>query len=302
MTQTMQTVAAAPIEPTDADATPDRGSRRLASGIWLNDVAARLRNSGGPSGRIGQVVAMVCEAISLGVMRRDEINEMVQRTYASRPNFYDPRRYQLPHEATMLPELTSLRGSCRLLDAFCGQGREAKLFADAGYVVTAIDQLGWMIDRAKDYAVETGFEARFLTADFGSFDPPQPFDVVYTSCWMYSTIQGADRRREFLEHCNRLCTDDGIVVLSYVSRNDGSALGAIARFAIAKSAALFTLGNLATEFGERIYTGLFWHHLSDADVRRETNAAGWRIVRVVEGVGMDPTFLFLQRKERETHR
>ena len=72
------------------------------------------------------------------------------------------------------------------------------------------------------------------------------------------------------------------------------------RFVIARLVALITAGNLRTEFGERIYTGLFWHHLQNRTVQREVNAAGWKIVHTVAGSGMSPTFLFLESVKSES--
>ncbi|PAY20096.1 hypothetical protein CKO51_07525 [Rhodopirellula sp. SM50] len=289
-------------QPTDAESTAATGSWRRTLGTGMNSAAERFRRRPGLAGWFLPAIAFLLEAISIGLMRRRDVADMVAKTYASRPEFYDPDRYQLPHESRMLPTLLKHRSSCRLLDAFCGQGREAKWFADAGYQVTAIDRLDWMIDRAKRYAVEAGFSADFIAEDFDTFDPPETFEVVYTSCWMYSTVQGVDRRREFLKQCDRLCSEDGLAVVSYVNQRASSKAGAWVRFCIAKSVAWLTAGNVRTEFGERIYTGLFWHHLSDATARREVDVAGWQIAEIIAGNGMDPTFLFLSRRRRETPR
>lgn len=268
-------------------------SWRSVVGIRLNQCADRLRSRCGFAGAVCAAIAAVFEAFSVGLMRRSDMQSMVQQTYQSRPEFYDPRRYQLPYEEKLLPELLKHKSACRLLDAFCGQGREAKLFADAGYNVIAIDQLDWMIAAAKQYAKESAFEATFITADFSTFQPEERFDVVYSSCWMYSTVQGAERRGEFLANCRSLCADDGIIVISFVGQQSRSKYGEWMRFAVARITAWLTLGNFATEFGERLYTGLFWHHLSIQTVEREVTASGLTVVQTIKGSGMEPTFLVL---------
>ncbi len=252
-----------------------------------------------PIRQIVEPVAMLLyEAATLGVLRRSDVDQMVSATYDSRPQFYDPRVYRLPYEERMLPTLQSLAPGKRLLDAFCGQGREAELLAAAGFSVTAIDRLPWMIEAARQYAIEKGFQSTFITADFAEFDASPRFDVVYTSCWMYSTCQGNDRRAAFLKKCRTLCTDDGLIVISTVDRPARKVAASCLRFLLTKFAALLTLGNLRSEFGERTYTGLFWHHFSETSVRREVSAAGLNVLQVLKGTGIDPTFYFLSSREQ----
>lgn len=256
-----------------------------------------MRSRGGP---LSSLSAMCAEAIAVGLMRRSDVEELVTQTYHSRPEFYDPNRYELPYERGMLPTLQSLRPSGRLLDAFCGQGREAKLFAQSDYRVTAVDQLDWMIEAAEQYAALEGFEADFQVDDFDQMVVSRPFDVVYTSCWMYSTVQSRKRRQAFLSQCYRLCDREGIIVISHLGQSGDSVFGTRLRYLIAKLAAILTLGNFATEMGERIYTGLFWHHLDDATVDREIREAGLSVVDRIAGTGMEPTFLFLAPRSVET--
>jgi 2-polyprenyl-3-methyl-5-hydroxy-6-metoxy-1,4-benzoquinol methylase len=247
---------------------------------------------------VAPAAAMFYEAATLGILRRSDIDQMVAVTYESKPKFYDPRAYRLPYEERMLPILQSLAPGKRMLDAFCGQGREAESFATAGFEITAIDRLPWMIKAGKIYATEKGFETTFIAADFAEFEASPRFDVVYTSCWMYSTCQGSNRRAAFLKKCQMLCNDDGIIVISTVDRPFKKAAGSCLRFLLTKIMALLTLGNLRSEFGERTYTGLFWHHFSESDVRREVSAAGLHVLEVTKGTGIDPTFFILSKRER----
>lgn len=240
-------------------------------------------------------VSIVCEGISVGILRAADVEQMVTQTYAGQPQFYDPRKYRLPHEQRLLPELLPLaEPGSRLLDAFCGQGREAELFSRNGYVVTGIDQLDWMIDAAREFARESNFDAEYITADFNSYRTEQPFDVVYTSCWMYSTCQSAGRRMSFLRKCLELCSKDGVIVLSYVSENADSRAATWLRFICARTAALLTFGNRKTERGERIYSGLFWHHLPELVVEQELQAANLATIIVIPAEGTQPTFRILQ--------
>ncbi|MEO1524270.1 MAG: class I SAM-dependent methyltransferase [Planctomycetota bacterium] len=270
-----------------------RLSWRVGVGGSLTGWAERLRTVGGGFRSICSALALLAEAVAVGLMKPSDVEALVARTYQSRPDFYDPKRYDLPYEKGMLPTLREIKPAGRLLDAFCGQGREARLFAEAGYCVTAVDQLDWMIDAAIQYASTEGFDAEFEVGDFAQMAVSNPFDVVYTSCWMYSTVQGRRNRQTFLAQCHRLCHQDGIIVISHLTQTVEGRGGAWLRHLVAKVTALLTFGNLSTEFGERIYTGLFWHHLGKATVENEIREAGLRVVNRIEGQGMEPTFLFL---------
>ncbi|MEQ9406945.1 MAG: class I SAM-dependent methyltransferase [Fuerstiella sp.] len=203
----------------------------------------------------------------------------------------------LPYDERILPQLDELAGPRRrMLDAFCGQGREAEVFARNGFEVTAIDQLPWMISAARQYAADTRFSATFLTADFHTYTTDTPFDVVYTSCWMYTTCQTSARRIAFLQQCRQLVADDGLIVMSYIAGDGDFRPAGILRLCCARLAGLLTNGNRHVEFGERIYSGLFWHHLSEKQVLRETASTELETVRVIPGEGAEPTFRILRRR------
>ena len=239
---------------------------------------------------------LLFEGIALGLMSSQDVDEMVVETYRSHPEFYDPRDYRIAYEERLVPVLKRVSEDRRLLDAFCGQGREAGIFAKAGFNVTGVDHFQWMIDAAKDFAQESGFDANFVASDFYRFTTEPGFDIVYTSCWMYSTCQGKEQRIRLLNKCSELATPSGLIVVSTVDASVGSSFAAVIRFLLAKLTAMVTLGNTRTEFGERIYRKLFWHHLSETTVRREARSCGLKIVEIVDGSGIEPHFYVLARE------
>ncbi|MEM6469272.1 MAG: class I SAM-dependent methyltransferase [Planctomycetota bacterium] len=274
-------------------------SRRLAIGVKLCRYAARLRVFDGVFARPASLVAGIFESAAVGLMRPEDVEHMVSNTYESRPDFYNPNRYNICYEQRIIPKMKRHGFGRKLLNGFCGQGREAKLFAEAGYDVTAIDRLGWMIDSANRYAAEERFEAKFEVADFYDYVTEERFDLVYTSCWMYSTIQGAAGRRRFLDKLATLVKPEGTAVISYVSARCERKFAAGLRLGISRVVGRLTNGNSAVEHGERIYTGLFWHHLSQDVVCSEVKNAGWEIIESVTGEQLEPTFVFIRRQKRE---
>ena len=238
-----------------------------------------------------------CEALVIGLLTSAEMDAVVQATYQSQPTFYDPTRYKLSHETRMLPGLKNLASPpCDLLDAFCGQGREAEIFADAGYKVTAIDRESWMIESAKKYSGDAGFDTDFQVANFATYNPGHRFAIVYTSLWMLSTFQGAERRQAMLAKCRELCLSDGIVVVSIVSAKNDRPWGRATRFALARIVAGVSRSGAGPEIGQRFYSGLFWHHLGEDVVQKDIESVGLEIVDSIEAEGLAPAFYFLACK------
>ncbi|MEP3481326.1 MAG: class I SAM-dependent methyltransferase [Fuerstiella sp.] len=234
------------------------------------------------------------EGIAIGLMPTSDVDDYVSDGYKSSVPFYDPRTYELPHESGAIDELKQVATGTRLLDAFCGQGREAKLLNDAGFDVTGIDVLAPMITNAQRYASDQSFSATFLVADFATFHSSPRFDVVYTSCWMYSTFQGRRRRLEFLRRCTDLCRESGTIVISFDPQVE-SKFKTLLRHSIARITALVTLGNMNSEIGERVGAdnGLFWHCHTVDQVHQEVRDAGLYIVKTLHGTGGAPTTLIL---------
>ncbi|MEL6128443.1 MAG: hypothetical protein AAFR30_00895, partial [Cyanobacteria bacterium J06628_4] len=80
----------------------------------------------------------VGQALAVGVLGKTALNDYMGKVYESHSAAYDPSHYQLDCEEKILPYLAKHHSSGKLLSAFCGQGREAKFFADRGFDVTGI--------------------------------------------------------------------------------------------------------------------------------------------------------------------
>lgn len=251
------------------------------------------------------VSRLVFQGVAIGLLRPKDLDQFVADGYNRCSDAYDPRRYELPHDKHMLPTLLRLANGRKLLDAFCGQGREAELLATAGFDVTGVDRLSAMIVGARRYAEEHNFEAEFVCDDFATMNEAITYDVVYTSCWMYSTFQGIDARLTFLRKCRQLCRPDGTVVISFDHRVASATVTRI-RHSIAKITGLLTAGNRHSEPGDHIASsGLFWHCHTQNTVAHEIGNSGLKIVESLQGTGETPTFLFLsphtdERTERNS--
>jgi len=82
-----------------------------------------------------------------------------------------------------------------ILDAGCGTGDNALLFASRGHKVTGIDFLEEPIQRARRKAAERGLSATFLVMDALALkDLPEVFDSVIDS-GLFHVFSDDDRRR-----------------------------------------------------------------------------------------------------------
>ncbi|HBI43346.1 MAG TPA: SAM-dependent methyltransferase [Planctomycetales bacterium] len=82
-----------------------------------------------------------------------------------------------------------------ILDAGCGTGENALIFASRGQKVTGIDFLAEPINRAKQKAAERGLTATFLVMDALALkNLPEVFDSVIDS-GLFHVFNDEDRRR-----------------------------------------------------------------------------------------------------------
>ncbi len=256
---------------------------------WL---ATKLSNA---LSKLSGAIISASNAFNVGFLDKAKIDQLVRYSYLTNPNYYDPGNYDYTWEEDIIEPLKKTTSSRNLLVAFCGKGRESWIFARNGYDVTGIDREQFMIDDAIEYAKEKGYNSKFICADFNGYKVEDPYDIVYTSTWMYTTYVDKPSRREFLNKCKELCSNSGVIVISYRTRNNDK----IDSFnhLIAKSVAFATFGNRTTAKGDRIENGLFWHYFKESEIEEELQEAGmktllhlpstnghleWRLIRSID--------------------
>lgn len=242
------------------------------------------------------VTRFLAEAMAVGFLRAGDYPRLDAMTYGEPSSiaFYDPTRYRIAAETCIMSELREQMPGTRLLDAFCGQAREAELFANAGFQVTGLDRSPEMIHRARQHAERAGFDATWIAADFDAFESEVPFDIVYTSLWMYSTYCGASKRMELLHRCRQLTHDDGLIVVSYHPIDENVRFRYSVNHWIARLAAVMTMGNWSVAYGDRIIYRLFRHAFTTAHIEQEVDQAGMRIVARKRCPDVAVSFLLLR--------
>ena len=267
-------------------------SQRLRTARRMLKFSRRLKRS-----RL-RVPAAVIRAAALGVLRSQDLDAFVSETYSSDADFYHPDIRQDIYEQRIVSVLRMHTRGDRLLDAFCGQGREARILAEVGFKVTGIDCLSEMIEGARNYAKRNRVDAEFLVADFNAFEDPlgEGFDIVYTSAWMFSTCPTIQRRQEFLNKCASLCKPGGIIVISYESPSSSSPLQEFILDLTARLSSIVTRGYRNFENGDRLgEAGLFWHLFSKREALKEVAAAELEVLHADESADGLLDFLLLTR-------
>lgn len=69
----------------------------------------------------------------------------------------------------------------RLLDAGCGEGKDAVFFAKNGYCVSAFDITESGVEKAKRLAERHGADVDFFRADICDYVPDKKFDIIFCS-------------------------------------------------------------------------------------------------------------------------
>ncbi|MEM9265476.1 MAG: class I SAM-dependent methyltransferase [Cyanobacteria bacterium P01_F01_bin.13] len=253
----------------------DTASPQKAKDAWRVRLAQDvLMGQGEMAGRLQQIG----QAIAVGVLGKRALNDYMGKVYETHSAAYDPSHYQLDCEEKILPLLVKHHSHGQLLSAFCGQGREAKFFAEQGFDVTGIDDNKSMIDGAIAYARNAGFKARFELANFLDYAPESPYDVVYLSPWMYDTFPDPADRIQLLQQCATMLAPGGVVVISYVQLTKPERLWEKARHWLSVTAAALSGSDRRPRFGDRFYVGIFHHFFVPGELEAEVDTAGLQIL------------------------
>lgn len=107
-----------------------------------------------------------------------------------------------------------------VLDLGCGLGRNAIVFAESGFHVTATDLSAAAVSHLQEWAGKLGLHVRALVCDFVDDPfPPESFDIVLSINVIYharrtQVVRGIANVRRWLKH-------GGIFYFTFPSREDG---------------------------------------------------------------------------------
>lgn len=102
-----------------------------------------------------------------------------------------------------------------VLDVGCGMGREAFALYDMGFTITGVDISEKAIKEAKQFALESNRNIKFLHTN--GTDLPfedNTFDVVIIWAQTFGIMYGTKRQMSFLYECRRVLKENGIISFS----------------------------------------------------------------------------------------
>ncbi|MCB1322438.1 MAG: class I SAM-dependent methyltransferase [Leptospiraceae bacterium] len=163
-----------------------------------------------------------------------------------------------------LGDVQSNRNERRVLDLFCGGGREARLLAGQGWQVHAVDAMESIINsnlrtRAPDGALKE-IEYSQGKLPFALEKMQTMYAAIVICHGMYSTIPGRELRGNLLEELVRLTSDGGRILVSALLRPPGNPQSYFRR----RRWARLLWGNRKLEQGD-VFVGEFLHFFPDQE-------------------------------------
>lgn len=160
-----------------------------------------------------------------------------------------------------------------------GGGREAVWFARQGWQVDAMDISAQMLEQARESMVQRQFAFEGRIGDIASLDaPPESFECVWISMFLYSVVLNRARRVEMLKRIHNTLKPGGTLVVSFHWQPTAqhSSKGAW----LQKLVAWLTLGNTGFEHGDILFGTLEFRHAfsREQDLFVEFNAGGFEML------------------------
>lgn len=232
-------------------------------------IATRLRKWGSTHG--------VLDAVALGLLRPPDILELLIRSYAYQLSDYDCDDPFSP-ERQILSRLAEHTSGRSLLSVFCGAGRDAGIFCEAGYRVVGVDVQPGMIGLARRKAEAAGWDAEFIEADMYAASLPERYDVAYLSPVMYATQPTRALRRRLLDAMASHVKPDGVIVISARTAPPSDDARYRRYYRVARLTATLTAGFRQIVYGDRCDGTFFVHHYRPGELERELDVAGFDIL------------------------
>jgi len=227
----------------------------------------------------------VIQSIAVVVMRPDDLIEFNRRYYSKADEIQDWSNEKWIHSGLSLLEQSLLKktdiskGKLLLLDL--GGGREAIHLAKMGFLVTGVDFIPQMVDRAKENAKKNGVEITGLVQEISILDVPEGmFDIAWLSAAMYSSVPTRKKRLGMLKRIGKALKPGGYFVFTFLWRPKLNTSPKI--YFLKKMLAWLSMGNRHYEKGDMLrFNQEFFHAFtSSEELQAEISAAGLEMITV----------------------
>lgn len=167
---------------------------------------------------------------------------------------------------------------CRtVLVGAAGAGREVIGLAARGFRADGFDCNGKFVERGRSRCEAAGIPAKFYLAAPGEVPREAGvYDGLIMGWGGYVHIAGRERRVRFLRQFRAHVKAGGPVLVSFIRREGEGGRVKIA-FAVARLASALRLSREPVELGDTLSGNWFQHEFSEAEIRDELEAAGFRV-------------------------
>jgi hypothetical protein len=245
-------------------------SRRARAAKTISRLAARAKSA--------------VDAALLGALRPEDLEGLTEEFYGQDASPWVDNPYVFDGERAIISMLDRLVAGRELLDLCAGAGREARIFAQSGYAVTALERDEALRRHLEADAKRYGY-GPVVGADVVGLSLGRRFDVVYLSPLMYGMFP-AKARVDLLTRIRAHVKKEGVAVLPVQMSEAATGTGR-ATFTLARLAARMTNGNTGVELGDRLEWPLVFHHFTPSQLADEALAGGFAIVHEAD-VGSPP--------------
>ena len=105
--------------------------------------------------------------------------------------------------------------NCKILDVGCGTGRHAIELTRRGYSVTGVDLSENMLEKARENAIDAGFEIDFRQADARNLTFKEEFDLVIMICeGAFPLMETDEMNFQILESAARSLNNNGKLIFT----------------------------------------------------------------------------------------
>ena len=133
--------------------------------------------------------------------------------------------YMFPAEriaaaAAQVDQLLTLTGfnGRTVLDLCCGPGRHSVELAKRGLSVTGVDRSGFLLDRARERASESGVTVEWIMEDMRRFRRPEAFDLACNIFTSFGYFEAEDDDLRVLRNLHESLAGGGVLVIEILGK------------------------------------------------------------------------------------
>lgn len=134
------------------------------------------------------------------------------------PYMFPPERFAIaPEQVVQILALTNFSGRT-VLDLCCGPGRHAVEFAGHGFQVTGVDRTSFLLDRARERALEAAVDVEWVEEDMRRFLRPSSYDLACSLFTSFGYFEEEQDELTVLRNVHQNLKPGGVFVLDVISK------------------------------------------------------------------------------------